>query len=147
MVEQRTENPFVDSSNLSLNKIMALHQLLANLKNGQQVKRTFVFQKRKKICEHVLELLWNEGYILGYQIIFMDYPKIKIFLKYSKGRPVIKTIKSLSKPGKRLYYSLSQLWKIRSNSSFFVFSTNKGLKTLDECKRDKIGGELLFLIS
>jgi small subunit ribosomal protein S8 len=126
---------------------MALYHMLSNIKNAQKVKRAFLFQKRKKLCEQVLDLLWNEGYILGYQLSFKNSPKIKIFLKYSKGKPAIKIIRAFSKPGKRIYYSLSQLWKINSNASFFVLSTNKGIKTLDECKRSKIGGEPLFMIS
>jgi small subunit ribosomal protein S8 len=121
--------------------------MLSNLKNSQKVKRTFFVQKRKKICEKVLDLLWNEGFILGYQFSNTDHTKIKIFLKYSNGKPVIKCMRSFSKPGKRFYYSLSQLWKIKSNGCLFVFSTNRGLKTLDECKRNNIGGEPLFLIS
>ena len=121
--------------------------MLANIKNAQKVKRYFFFQKRKKICERVLDVLWNEGYILGYQIVTNDSPKIKIFLKYTKGKPTIKLLKSFSKPGRRLYYSLPQLWKINSNASFLVLSTTKGIKTLDECKRYKIGGEPLFIIS
>ena len=125
---------------------MALHNMLSNIKNAQKVKRAFFFQKRKKLCEHVLNLLWNEGYILGYQISSKNSSKMKIFLKYSKEKPAIKIIKVFSKPGKRIYYSLSQLWKINSNVSFIIFSTNKGVKTLDECKRFKVGGEPLFMI-
>jgi ribosomal protein S8 len=42
----------------------------------------------KKLCEQVLDLLWNEGHIFGYQLSFKNSPKIKIFLKYSKGKPL-----------------------------------------------------------
>jgi len=122
--------------------------MLTKIKNAQRVKLPFVHQERKRFCEDVLNILWDEGYILGYKnVLHKDKTKIKIYLKYSGEKPVIKSLKLLSKPSKRIHYSLPQLWKINSNTSFLLVSTNKGLKTLAECKRSQIGGEPLFMIN
>jgi len=120
--------------------------MLNNIKNGQLAKKRTITQQRKKICESILKILWNEGFILGYQII-PNTTELKIFLKYSKsGKPVINSLKFLSKPGKRIYFNTKQIWKINSNKSFVIFSTHKGLKSLFECKKCKIGGEPLIII-
>jgi small subunit ribosomal protein S8 len=124
-----------------------LWNMFANIQNGQLAKKIFVIQKKKKICESVLNILWDGGFILGYKTIEEDPTKIKIYLKYYKGKPVIQTLKSVSKPGSRIYYSTKQIWKIDSNKTFLIISTNKGLKTLMECKKLKIGGEPFLIIN
>ena len=46
-----------------------------------------------------------------------------------------------------VYYSAKQIWKLDSCKTFIVFSTNKGLKSISECKKGKIGGEPLIIIN
>ena len=148
MVEQRTENPCVGSSILPLNINMKnfLWNMFANIKNGQLAKRNFIVQKRKKICESFLKILWNEGFIIGYQINSNDLNKLKIFLKYKNNKPVINSIKLVSSPGRKIYYSINQIWKIDSSKSFIIFSTSKGLKSITECKKLNLGGEPFIII-
>ena len=121
--------------------------MFSNIKNGQLAKKTFIYQKKKKICEEFLKILWNEGFILGYKIDNINHTKIKIFLKYNNEEPVIKSIKLITKPGRRVYYSIKQIWKIDSTKNFIIFSTNKGLKTIIDCKKLKIGGEPFLIIN
>ena len=121
--------------------------MFANIKNAQLSRRSFIFQKKKNICESFLKILWNEGFILGYKVDTFDKTKFKIFLKYQKNKPVINSLKTVSKPGRRIYYSIKQIWKIDSNKSFIIFSTNKGLKTIKDCKKLGIGGEPFIIIN
>ena len=124
-----------------------LWDMLTNIQNGQLVKKSFIIQKKKKICEAILNILWNEGYISGYKQDNLNSKKLKIFLKYTKNKPTIQTIKKISKPGLRNYYSVKQLWKIDSSKTFLIVSTSMGVKTLIDCKKLKIGGEPLFIIN
>ena len=125
-----------------------LWNMFTLIKNGQQAKKSVVIGPRKNICESSLKLLWNEGFILGYKISNENNEKVEIFLKYTKnGTPVINSLKFLSKPGRRVYYSAKQIWKLDSGKTFIIFSTNKGLKSISECKKNKIGGEPLVLIN
>lgn len=120
--------------------------MFANIKNGQLAKRSYIYHKKKKLCELFLNILWNEGFIIGYKIEKQDY--IKIFLKYSEnGEPSINNMSIISKPGRRVYYSLKQIWKIDSSKTQIIFSTNQGLKTLSECKKLKLGGEPILTIN
>jgi small subunit ribosomal protein S8 len=121
-----------------------LWNMFTSIKNSQLVKRKFVFQTRKKSLEPFLKILNKEGFILGYKI---KQNKIKILLKYKNNRPVINSIKAVSKPGRRLYYSIKQIWKINSNKHFIIFSTSQGLKSIIECKKLRIGGEPILVIS
>lgn len=83
--------------------------MFTNIKNGQLAKRDFIYQTRKKICESFLKILWDEGFIVGYTISSKNPSELKIFLKYNKDRPVINSIQFISKPGRRIYYSINQI--------------------------------------
>lgn len=121
--------------------------MFANIINGQLAKISCVTQTRKNICESFLNILWDEGYILGYKISKTDSTKLKIYLKYYKNEPVIYKLKSISKPSKRVYYSLKNLWKIDSSKTYLIISTNQGLKSIINCKKQKLGGEPLAIIN
>ena len=118
------------------------------IKNGQMAKKSVVTGPRKNICESSLKLLWNEGFIAGYRIETENPRKIEIFLKYTKnGTPAINSLEFLSTPGKRIYYSAKQIWKLDSSKTFIIFSTNIGLKSINECKKNRVGGEPIVIIS
>jgi len=121
--------------------------MFANIRNGQLSKRSFIYQTRKNICEAFLKILWQEGFILGYKIEQTNQNKLKIFLKYINGRPAINSLKIISKPGRRIYYSKKQIWKLDSSKAFIIFSTNKGLKTIVDCKKLGVGGEPFIVIN
>lgn len=121
--------------------------MFANIKNGQLARRPFIIQTRKNVCEAFLKILWQEGFIVGYTVDKANSKQLKIMLKYRQGIPVINSIKLISRPGRRLYYSLEQIWKIDSSKSFIVLSTNKGLKSIVDCKKLKIGGEPFISVS
>jgi len=118
--------------------------MFAALKNGQMANRAYIYFPKIKICENYLKILWTEGFILGY-LIENNY--IKILLKYSHNKPVINSLFLISKPSRRIFYSIKQIWKIDSSQHFIIFSTNKGLKTIIECKKQNLGGEPVVIIN
>jgi small subunit ribosomal protein S8 len=120
--------------------------MFANLKNGQMAKNSFILQRKKKICSSFLNLLWDEGLILGYTTSKSNPNMFKIFLKYKNGKPAINSLRPITKPGQRIYYSNKQLWKIDSSKGIIIVSTNKGLMLLDECKKLNLGGEPYIII-
>ena len=111
-------------------------------------KKSIVIGPRKNICESFLKILWNEGFISGYRISHQNNNNVEIFLKYTKtGSPAINSLKFLSKPSQKIYYSSKQIWKLDSSKTFVIFSTNHGLRSINECKKDRIGGEPLIIIN
>ena len=125
-----------------------LLKMMSTLKNGILIRTAFIYQKTKKNNKELLNILWDEGFILGYKI-YKTKNKLytfKIFLKYTRSNSVISSIRFISKPGLKIYCSLKQLWKLNLVKGLLIISTNKGLKTLTECKKLKLGGELLFLV-
>ena len=123
-----------------------LWNMFANINNGQIVKKSFILQPKTKFCAAFLNVLWDEGFILGYRISKTNTNMFKIFLKYKNGKPVINSLKFITKPGYRVYYSAKQLWKINPNKGTIILSTNKGLMSINECKKLNIGGEPFIII-
>jgi len=123
-----------------------LWNMLANIKNGQKANKSYILHPRKKNCALILNILWEEGFILGYTISKNNPEMFEIFLKYKQSIPVIKKLAAITKPSFRVYCSSKQLWKINSNLGLFILSTNRGIMSLNTCKKLKIGGELLLLV-
>ena len=86
-----------------------LCSIISNIKNGQLAKRAFIYQKKKKIYESFLKILWNEGFIIGYKTSFSKPKNFKIFLKYHNNKPTINLIKLISKPGCHIYYAVNKI--------------------------------------
>ena len=118
-----------------------LYNLISNLKNSQIVKKAFVVSENSVFCRKLLDVLWDEGFISGYKTLPMN--KLKIYLKYRNGNAVISSIKVVSKPSLRVYYSVRELHCLKNN---VILTTHKGIKTISNCKRLNIGGEPLIII-
>lgn len=120
--------------------------MFATIKNAQIIRKSLILCPSKKINIKFLNIFWDEGFILGYKVIDVKPKMLKIFLKYKNDKPVINSLKPLTRPGRRIYYSAKQLWKIDSSNGLVIISTNKGLLTLHECKRLNIGGEPFLIV-
>lgn len=80
--------------------------MLISIQNGQIAKLNFILQPRKVLYESILQILWKNGYILGYQVDKSNNKKFKIFLKYKYNKSVISSIKKLSNTGYDIFYSV-----------------------------------------
>lgn len=123
-----------------------LWNMLANIKNAQKAKKSIILQKKKKNIASILNILWDEGFILGYKISCENSQMFKIFIRYNSNNPIIKNLQTITKPSRRIYCSVKQIWKINSNLGLFILSTNKGILSLDKCKKQNLGGELFLII-
>ena len=119
--------------------------LISCLKNGSTAKRVKISNLNTKTNLSLLNFLWNHGYITGYRI--KNSRHVEILLKYSRdGNPSLNNVQSISKPSKRIYMSANQFWKLNVTNTFLIVSTNQGLKSLEDCKKQKLGGEILAVI-
>ena len=123
-----------------------LRNVAINLNNSQISKRNFIFQPKTKLIVNFLNILWNEGFILGYKLYGVNSNLLKIFLKYKKNKPVINSIKLFYNSGFTNHYKLSQLWKLDSKQNLIILNTSKGLMTVQECKKNQVGGQPLFIV-
>jgi small subunit ribosomal protein S8 len=125
-----------------------LGDMLTRIRNAQMRNRTKVSTPASKLRERVLEVMKDEGFIRGYSRI--DYQngksEIEIELKYFDGRPVIREIKRVSTPGRRVYSSVSDLPTIANGFGVAILSTPKGVMSDTRARQENVGGEVLCSI-
>jgi small subunit ribosomal protein S8 len=121
-----------------------LSDMLARIKNGQRAHLAQVTCPYSNLLANVLRVLESEGYIRGWSEIKEDGRRsIEIQLKYFDGVPVIKSLKRVSKPGRRFYSSLTDLQPVSNGLGVAILSTNKGVISDADAHAHKVGGEIL----
>lgn len=122
--------------------------LIIRLKNAGAVNHSSVSLPYSKLKATVAEVLESAGYIKSSEKSGKKVRKsLKIDLLYKKnGSPRISEVKRISKPGRRVYRSLKEIFPVRYGKGSVVLSTSKGIMTGTEAKKAKLGGEALFEI-
>ena len=96
----------------------------------------------------IAEILLNEGFIASYKVQEVNGIKmITISIKYGpNGEKVIQGLKRISKPGLRTYINAKDMPKVLNGLGIAIISTNKGIITDKQARKDNVGGEVLAYI-
>ena len=124
--------------------------LLVRIKVAYKARLVSVKVLKTNLTIKFLYLLYKIGLIKSFHILPNDL-NILVYLKYKKnGLPLIYSMNLISKPGKRVYWTLTSLsknYRKHALSSFYIISTSKGLMTSNEALLFKnISGEVLCKI-
>ena len=119
--------------------------MLTRIRNGQQRLMAKVEMPSSNLRLKILEVLKIEGFISSYHIEKKENNKISLIvdLKYYEGNPVIKDIKRISKPGRRVYSRATSIPRIQNGLGLAIISTNRGVMSDIEAKKNNIGGEII----
>jgi small subunit ribosomal protein S8 len=122
--------------------------LLARISNAQARGKSKCLTPASRLRERVLEVLQQEGFIRGFATVQHDGGKaeIEIELKYFDGAPVIKELKRVSKPGRRVYASVTSLPMVYNGLGVAIVSTPKGVMSDAEARAQNVGGEILCTV-
>ena len=124
-----------------------ISDLLTRIRNGQMVKKSKIVCPTSKLKVAILKVLQDEGYIRGFEIFENERGKqLEISLKYFDGKPVIKEISRVSKPGMRVYSSVKSMPTYKNNMGITILSTSKGVMTNFTAQNANLGGEILCRI-
>ncbi|MBO4897014.1 MAG: 30S ribosomal protein S8 [Clostridia bacterium] len=122
--------------------------MLTRIRNANSAKHETVDVPASNMKKAIAEILTEEGYIKGYQII--DDGKqgiIKITLKYGANKEkVLSGLKRISKPGLRVYASRDELPRVLKGLGIAIISTSQGIMTDKKARAKNIGGEVLAFI-
>ena len=119
--------------------------MLTRIRNGQQRLMAKVEMPSSNLRLKILEVLKTEGFITSYHIEKKENNKISLIvdLKYYEGNPVIKDIKRVSKPGRRVFSRATSIPRIQNGLGLAIISTNRGVMSDIEARKNNIGGEVL----
>lgn len=118
--------------------------LLSRIRNGQLRRSAKVRSPNSRLRTRVLNVLQEEGFIKGYaEVEYKDRKELEIELKYQDGEPVIRELKRVSSPGRRVYSSVSDLKPHRQGLGVSILSTPQGVMTDHAAREKHVGGEIL----
>jgi len=125
-----------------------LGDMLTRIRNAIMRGRASVSTPASNLRGRVLDVLAEEGFIRGYSESEQDgFKAFEIELKYYEGEAVIREIKRVSKPGRRVYSSVKSLPQIRNGLGIAILSTPKGVMSDHAARENNVGGEILCQVS
>lgn len=119
--------------------------MLTRIRNSQKVGKPEVFVPYSKLKHQIAEILKKEGFIAGVDKdeAISARPELKLTLKYAANKPVIRKLKRVSKPGRRVYVGSKNLPYVYDDLGVAIISTSQGLMTNKEARTKKVGGEII----
>ncbi len=125
-----------------------LGDMLARIRNAQMRGKSTVMTPASRLRAWVLDVLADEGYIRGYESTTGadGHPAIEISLKYFEGAPVIRELKRISKPGRRVYRGVRELPEVRQGLGVSIISTPQGVMSDASARAANVGGEVLCTV-
>ena len=119
--------------------------MLTRIRNGQRARMASVTSPASTFRTSVLDVLEKEGFIRGY-LETQSRPgigELTIELKYAEGQPVIREIKRVSTPGRRVYSKINELTPVYGGLGIAILSTTKGVLSDNDARAENVGGEVL----
>ena len=119
--------------------------MFSRIRNGQMRSLNSIDIPSSNFRQNILKILKDEGYINDYYIEKAENNKIKlkINLKYFEGDPVIKEIKRISKPGRRVYSRANSIPRVMNGLGLAILSTPKGVMSDTDARKNNLGGEII----
>ena len=119
--------------------------MFSRIRNGQMRSLNSIEIPSSNFRKSILKILKEEGYIKDFFIeeTVNNKTTLKVNLKYYEGDPVIKEIKRISKPGRRVYSRATSIPKVMNGLGLAILSTPKGVMTDTEARKNNIGGEII----
>ena len=119
--------------------------MLTRIRNGQSARLDSITAPASKLRANVLDVLQREGFIRSFfeEELRPGVRELRIELKYDNGRPVIREIKRVSKPGRRIYSKIADLPKHYNGLGISILSTPRGVMSDNEARAANVGGEVI----
>ena len=118
--------------------------MIARIKNAQSRNHKKVELPSSNFKVKIAEILKNEGFVKDFKVNSENNKNLlSLELKYHSGNPVINTFERVSKPGRRIFSSADGLPKINNGLGIAIVSTQKGVMTDLDARKQRVGGEII----
>ena len=118
---------------------------LTRLRNAYKAGLAECVSPHSKLKESLAAILTSEGFVSGVSLSTDDrgHKTLVVKLKYVDNAPAVTNLSRVSTPGRRLYYSYTEIPRVLNGLGISILSTSKGLLKDQDARRQKVGGELL----
>ncbi len=121
--------------------------MLTRLRNAQRAGLESVSMPSSKLKVAIARVLEREGYIASFNVSGDAKPELSIELKYFEGKPVVESIKRVSRPGLRIFKGKDELPMVNGGLGIAIVSTSKGVVSDREARAAGQGGEVICTVS
>ena len=117
------------------------------IRNAIMAKKDSVDIPASNTIKSISEILKKEGYVENFKLIEdKKQGQVRIYLKYIAGRPAIRNIKRISKPGLRVYVKHQKVPSVIRGRGIAIVSTSKGVMIDKQARETGVGGEIIGYI-
>ena len=121
--------------------------MLTRIRNASNAKHDTVDIPACNMKKSIADILVEEGYIKGYQVIEDGKQGIiRVTLKYIGKQKVISGLRRVSKPGLRIYSSCEDMPRVMNGLGIAIVSTSKGIMTDKKARKENVGGEVIAFV-
>ena len=125
-----------------------ISDMLTRIRNGQSAGKVRVMVPMSKQKSAIAGVLEQQGYIRGFSVEEAEgKSQLAILLRYFEGKPVIETLKRVSRPGLRVYRRKDDLPTVMDGLGIAIISTPKGLMTDHQARAAGHGGEVICIVA
>ena len=121
--------------------------MLTRIRNASQAKHKRVDLPVSRLKTEIARILKENHFVHDYKILDDGrHGVLRIYLKYYEDKPVIRSLKRVSRPGRRVYKPADDMPRIRNGLGLAIVSTSKGMMTDRQARSHKVGGEVMALV-
>jgi small subunit ribosomal protein S8 len=120
--------------------------MLTRVRNANTARLPKTEMPHSALKEGISRVLKDEGYIKDYKVVETGKNKkaLHVYLRYDEdGGPIVTTLERVSRPGRRVYRGLAKIGRVLDGLGVAILSTHQGVLSDRECRKKRIGGELL----
>lgn len=122
--------------------------MLTRIRNGQRVGKVRIMMPMSKQKSAIAKVLKQQGYIRDFSVEEAEgKPQLAILLRYFEGKPVIETLRRISRPGLRIYKRKNDLPTVMDGLGIAIISTPRGLMTDRQARAEGHGGEIVCIVA
>ena len=121
-----------------------ISDMLTSIRNAYMVNKGHLSIAASTLKAEIISILKKEGFIQDYKVVVNNNRKIiEIDLRYDKKEPMVRGLERISKPSLRIYVPASKIPRVKRGAGIAILSTSAGIMTDKECRKRKIGGEVI----
>ena len=121
--------------------------MLTRIRNASSAKHKRVDMPVSRLKTEIARILKENHFIHDYKILDDGrHGVLRIYLKYYEDKPVIRSLRRVSRPGRRIYKGAGEMPRIRNGLGLAIVSTSKGMMSDRQARSHKVGGEVMALV-
>jgi len=121
--------------------------MLTRVRNAGMAGHKWVDMPVSKLKVEIAKILTENHYVFDHKVLDDGrHGVLRVYLKYHEGKPVIRHLERVSKPGRREYVASSEVPRVRNGLGMAIISTSRGLMTDRVARQEGVGGELMALV-